>query len=161
MSAQITTDQVWSELEGQLFAVLGFVTPKGEPRSAGINYVVRDHKLYISTDRASWKAKYIAQNPHVSITVPIAKRVPFMPWIKIPAATITFSGSASVLGLDQVAPDIVAILFRGMDVDDELVKTCIVIEVVPERDFVTYGVGVPLMAMRRPEDARGRAPVAA
>jgi hypothetical protein len=34
-----------------------------------------------------------------------------------------------------------------------------VIEVTPEKDFLTYGVGVPLMKMRDPEEARGRAPV--
>jgi hypothetical protein len=31
--------------------------------------------------------------------------------------------------------------------------------VTPAKEFVTYGVGVPLMRMRHPEEARGRAPV--
>ena len=34
-----------------------------------------------------------------------------------------------------------------------------IIAIEPVGDFVTYGVGVPLMTMRNPEDARGRAPV--
>ena len=36
-----------------------------------------------------------------------------------------------------------------------------VIEVTPQKDFITYGVGIPLMQMRFPEKARGRAAVAA
>ena len=36
-------------------------------------------------------------NPHVSLTIPIAKGVPFLPWIKIPAAAITFAGEAKAL----------------------------------------------------------------
>ena len=35
-----------------------------------------------------------------------------------------------------------------------------VIEIVPEGEFVTYGIGVPLMKMRDPAIARGRAPAA-
>jgi hypothetical protein len=34
-----------------------------------------------------------------------------------------------------------------------------VIEVTPVGDFVTYGVGIPMMQMRDPEKSRGRAPV--
>lgn len=36
--------------------------------------------------------------------------------------------------------------------------TCI-LEVEPEGQFVTYGVGVPLLAMRDPRKAEGRVPV--
>ena len=34
------------------------------------------------------------------------------------------------------------------------------IEVSPQKDFITYGVGIPLMQMRFPEKARGRVTVA-
>jgi len=40
-----------------------------------------------------------------------------------------------------------------------MAESC-VIEVVPEKDFITYGIGMPLMQMRRPEKARGRISVA-
>ena len=33
------------------------------------------------------------------------------------------------------------------------------LEIVPEGSFLTYGIGVPLMKMRNPEEARGRVPV--
>ena len=34
------------------------------------------------------------------------------------------------------------------------------IEVVPQTEFLTYGVGIPLMQMRFPEKPRGRVAVA-
>jgi hypothetical protein len=34
-----------------------------------------------------------------------------------------------------------------------------IIEIVPEGDFLTYGIGVPLPRMRQPGLARGRVPV--
>ncbi len=160
MAAKLTGDQVWGELEKELFAVLGMVSAKGEARTAGIVYIVHDRKIYISSKTEAWKVRHIENNPHVSITIPIAKRIPIMPWIKIPAATITFSGKAIILETGDLDDDILHALFRGFEEDDELMATTSVIEVVPQGDFVTYGVGIPLMEMRHPEKARGRAPVA-
>jgi hypothetical protein len=87
MSVQLTSEQVWQEIEKNFFAVLGMVTAKEEARTVGINYVVDNQKLYIDTLKEAWKTKHIVANPHVSLTVPIAKRVPFMPWLKIPPDT--------------------------------------------------------------------------
>jgi hypothetical protein len=157
--AAITTDLVWKEVEKRLFAVLAYVTPKGEARTAGIVYVVRDRQLYIATGRDSWKARHIEKNGHVSLTVTIAKRIPFLPWIKIPAATVTFQGVASVSAPDAVSEDIRHALLRGLETDQELTAGMCVIQVKPHGDFITYGVGVPLLTMRKPEESRGRAPV--
>ena len=145
-------------MEKRLFAVLSYVTPKGQARSAGIVYVVKNRVLYIGTDTHSWKAKHIALNPNVAINVTIAKRIPFMPWIKIPDATIAFSATARVLPVDETDPDIIDALLKGMVEDPKIRETTCVLEVEPAGDFVTYGVGVPLLDMRDPKKARGRAP---
>jgi hypothetical protein len=159
MSNQLTSELVWKELEGELFAVLGMVNSRGEARSAGMVYIVHGNKLYLSTGKDSWKAHHTRANPNVSMTVPISKRVPLMPWIKIPAATITFSGKARVYDPADVKGEILHALLRGLEEDQErLAETC-VIEVQPKGDFVTYGVGVSLMEMRDPTLARGRVPV--
>ena len=159
MTLQLTTDQVWQEIEQNLFAVLGMVTPTGEARTVGIVYVVDNHKFYIGTAKAAWKAKHIAHNPHVSLTIPIAKRIPFIPWIKIPSVTITVSGVATVLEHQDVKADLLQKLYRDVVKDEKAMAESCVIEVVPEKDFVTYGVGIPLMQMRFPDKARGRAHV--
>jgi len=160
MTLQLTTDQVWQEIEQNLFAVLGMVTPKGEARTVGIVYIVNDRKLYIGTQKAAWKAKHIAANPHVSLTVPLAKRIPLLPWIKIPAATITFSGVARVRENSEVKADVLKALYRDVVKDEQAMAASCVIEVTPEGEFITYGVGIPLMQMRFPDKARGRAAVA-
>ncbi len=160
MSLQLSVEQVWKEMESDLFAILGMVTAIGEARTVGIVYIVHDRKIYISSKTEAWKVRHVQNNPHVSVTVPIAKRIPLLPWIKIPAATITFSGKANILETRDLDDDILHALFRGFEDDDELMATTSVIEVVPQGDFVTYGVGIPLMEMRHPEKARGRAPVA-
>jgi hypothetical protein len=160
MTLQLTTEQVWQEIEANLFAVLGMVTPTGEARTAGIVYVVDDHKLYIATAKAAWKTKHIARNPHVSLTIPIAKHIPFLPWIKIPAATITFSGVATVLEHRDVKAAVLKKLYRDVVKDEKAMAESCIIEVMPQEDFITYGVGIPLMQMRFPVKARGRVAVA-
>lgn len=159
MSLLLPSEQVWQALEKELFAVLGMTTAKHEARTVGIVYVVHNRKLYITSLKSTWKVKHIVQNPHVSLTVPIAKRIPFMPWVKIPAATITFSGTAQIRALSDIAPELAAKLFRGQEQKPEMQAQACVIEVTPEKDFVTYGIGVSLMTMREPEKSRGRAPV--
>jgi hypothetical protein len=156
---KLTSEQVWIELKKEMFAVLGMVTPKGEARTIGIVYIVHDRKLYISTQKDSWKARHVQRNPHVSLTVPIAKRIPLMPFIKIPAATITFSGTAKVLDPQVLGQDILHALLQGNEKDTQKLDNLSVLEIEAQGEFVTYGIGIPLMEMRFPEKARGRAPV--
>lgn len=161
MTVQLTTDQVWQAIEKEVFAVLGMVTAGNEARTVGIVYVARDRKLYIGTDRDAWKVRHVSANSHVSMTIPIAKRIPLIPWIKIPSATITFCGEARVLSAEETPPEVLQAVFRGMAEDDERVATSCLIEVTPVKEFITYGVGVSLMQMRDPKKARGRVPVGA
>lgn len=160
MATKLTAAQVWRHIDQNLFAVLGMVTPHGEARTVGVVYVVDDHKLYIGTLKAAWKAKHIAHNPHVSLTIPISKRLPFMPWVKIPAATITFSGLARVLDHRDVSADLLRRLYRDVVKDADTLAASCVIEVAPQHEFITYGVGTSLLQMRFPEQARGRVAVA-
>jgi hypothetical protein len=159
MGAKLTAAQVWRHIDQNLFAVLGMVTPQGEARTVGIVYVTDGRKLYIGTLKSAWKARHIAHNPHVSLTIPIAKRLPFIPWIKIPAATITFSGVARVLEHCEVSVDVLRRLYRDVVKDASAMAASCVIEVAPQKEFITYGVGTSLMEMRFPEKARGRVAV--
>ena len=158
MSAPVTTDSVWKEVEKRSFAVLAMVTPKEEARTAGIVYTTQDRRLYIGTARDSFKAKWIEANPSVSLTVTIPKRIPFVPFVPIPAATITFQGDASVISVDEADERAVAALFRGLELDAAEEQHCL-IRIDPKGRFLTYGVGVPLLTMRTPAKARGAAAV--
>ena len=160
MPATPSTDQVWEEIKKQVFAVLGFVSRNGEARTAGICYVVQGQELFIATGRTSWKTRHIEGNPNVSLTVTIPKRIPLLPWIKIPPATVTFQGRATVCGVEEISGEIQRSLLRSLELDPDTRKKTCIIRVTPSGEFVTYGVGVPLLTMKHPEQARGRAPVA-
>lgn len=159
MTNPVTTETVWNAIEKELFAVLGMVTVDDQSRTVGIVYQVQHRKLYIGTGIDTWKARHISKNPHVSLTIPIPKRIPFLPWIRIPQATISFPGTAKVIPSDKADPDLLRLVFREAVNDQDLLETYCLIEVVPGGDFITYGIGIPLLKMRNPHEARGRASV--
>ena len=158
-STQLTTEGVWDVIDKEIFGVLGMVTANNESRTVGIVYIVKNRKFYIGTNKDAWKARHIAQNSAVSMTIPIAKRVAIMPWLKIPAATITFSGTARLMKIDETPPEVVTAVYRDIATQKEKMADAYMIEVTPQKDFITYGIGMPLMQMRFPDKARGRVPV--
>lgn len=158
----ITNDDVWKAIAKQNFMVIGMVSRRGEARTAGVMHYVHDGVIWFTTNDREWKARHIAANPAVSVTVPIAKRVPFVPWIKIPAATITFHGIAETVPVADLPADVRDVLLHGLEVTDGGERGALIaIAVRPTGDFVTYGVGVSALGMRDTEGARGRAPAAA
>ncbi len=158
MQRLISAEQVWREIERRSFAVLSYVSPSGRARSSGIVYVAVDHVLYVRVAAESWKARHIRRNPHVALNVTIPKRVPLLPFVQIPDATIAFGGEARVWRMDEVEAELRDhVLARMIDhPSDE--ETCL-IEIRPTGHFATYGVGVSLWAMRNPRTARARVPV--
>jgi len=159
MSQQLSSEIVWKALEKELFAVLGVATEKGESRTSGIVYIVHEKKIYIAARKSAWKVRHIRTHAGVSLTVPIHKQIPFMPWVRIPAATITFCGEAVILQPQDLSEDILYALLRTTAQDEKVLAEMAVIEVRPVGEFVTYGIGIPMIAMRDPKKARGRAPV--
>jgi Pyridoxamine 5'-phosphate oxidase len=158
----ITSEAVWEAIAKQNFMVIGMVSARGEARTVGVMHHVNDRRLWFTTNDREWKARHIAGNPSVSVTVPIAKRVPLMPWIKVPAATITFCGVAETIPAADLPPDVSDALLHGLEVTDGGERGALVaIGVRPTGDFVTYGVGVSVLGMHDTELARGRASAAA
>ena len=147
-----TADDIWPVIERWPFAVLGFVTPRGEPRAAGVMYVVRGRKLWVLTGPDTWKALHIRANPHVSVTVPVP-RLPIR-IRQVPPAVITFSGVATIHPIDEVAEDIRLALTRGL----EGIGDACAIEIEPAGHFVTYGIGIPAVRMRNPHKSLARVP---
>lgn len=152
-----TTEQVWEALDGSIFGVLAFVNRKGHPRTAGVCYAVHRRSLYVSTDKSMWKVRHITANPNVSMTVTIPKRVPFLPFIKVPPATVTFHGEAQILDVDDIETSVFQRLGRGNERDPDVLEATAIIRIIPRGDFVTYGIAMPITQMRKHEQAHGRA----
>ena len=150
--------KVWKAISSTNFMVIGMVSAKGEARTAGVMHVVDDGRLWFTTNEREWKARHIAANPGVSVTVPVPKRIPFVPWVKVPAATITFTGVAETIPAQRLPAEAKHALLHGLEVSDGGERGALIaVGVRPTGDFVTYGIGVSILGMRDTELARGRA----
>lgn len=156
---QVTTHQVWAELERRVFAVVGMVTARGEARTVGIMPIVRDRAIWFGSMDSEWKVKHVRTHPQVSVTYPVQRNVPLLPMIKVPAATVTFQGTASVLSGPEIPAEVWRALTRGVEVPTADSGN-VVVRIEPTGDFLTYGIGTSLLGMRDTANARGRAPVA-
>jgi hypothetical protein len=145
---------VWRALTTSSFAVLSYVTPDGEPRSSGVVYVTAGRRLYVAVAPDSWKARHIPATGQVAVTVPVRRGGVMSLLMPIPPATISFHARATVRPAGALAVGELARL-----IPPERRADCRVIEIVPHGNFVTYGIGVPLMKMRDPAASRGRVPV--
>ncbi len=153
------TKMAWRAIEKASFAVLGYMTPAGEPRSSGVVYKVLGRRLYVAVAPDSWKAKHIAASGRVAVTVTVRRGGALSLVAPIPPATISFHATARVFPAGSA--DGAAIIDRlGSLLPRERRSSASIIEIAPEGAFVTYGVGVPLMKMRDPSVARARMPVA-
>ena len=155
---RMTSEQAWRAITRASFAVVSYVTPAGEPRSSGVVYATAGRRLYVAIAPDSWKAKHITASGRVSVTVPVRRGGLLSLLFPIPPATISFHGTAIVHPAGSVtasvAPDELAALLPAVRQ-----ASCCVLEIIPEGQFVTYGLGVSLARMRNPADARARVPV--
>ena len=155
---QISTGQVWHAIGRSSFAILGYVTPNGEPRSSGVVYGVAGHRLYTAVAPDSWKARQIADGQEVALTVPVRRGGLLSLLFPIPPATISFHARAVVhqpgaLDLRSVSKQLESL------VPPKRRAAATILELEPEGVFVTYGIGVSLRAMIDPVKARARVPV--
>jgi hypothetical protein len=157
-SAALSSDRVWKDIENASFAVLSYATPTGEPRSSGVVYKTDGRRLYVAVAPDGWKAKHVARAGRVAVTVPVRRGGILSLLMPIPPATISFHASAAVHA--PGSPGMGWMLDRlGSLLPPERQASATIIEIVPEGAFVTFGIGIPLGAMRHPEKARSRVPV--
>ena len=156
--AHVTAEQVWRQVERASFAVISYVTPVGEPRSSGVVYKTVDKRLYTVVAPESWKARHIAADKHVSLTIPVRRGGVLALVFPIPPATISFHATAIVHPAGSVK---IASLSKDLEalLPPERRDAGMLIELIPEGRFLAYGVGVSLMDMQKPELARASVPI--
>ncbi len=156
-SIGLTSEHVWKELAKRSFGVMSHVAESGEPRSSGVVYGVRGHSILVVVDAGSWKARTIREGQVLAFTVPVRRGGLLAMLFPIPPAAISFHarvhvGEPGLLDRSSLPPKF-ARLLPPSDHPTRL------LELAPEGNFLCYGIGVSLMAMREPEKSQARVPV--
>ena len=154
----LTTERVWSELQKASFAVISYVTPAGKPRSSGVMCAAARHRLYVVTAPDSWKARQISDGDEVAVTVPIRRGGLLSLIGPSPPATVSFHATATVHPADSVSIESVPKKLASQ-LPKERRRTGCLLELVPDGNFLTYGLGVSLQDMAKPAAAQAHVPV--
>jgi hypothetical protein len=149
----LDAEEVLEAIGKRTFATVATTSPEGWPHAAGVLYAMAGDALYVSTMRASRKARNILENPKVAVSVPV-RRAPVGP-----PSNISFQTTAQVLELDDpelrtaaVSGDLKAITGHG---ELDLPGGCFLRIALP-RKAVTYGMGMSLLSLvRDPMNASG------
>lgn len=157
-SVAVSRQAVWRALERASFAVLSHVTAAGEPRSSGVVYGVAARRLFVAVAADGWKARDIATGDEVALTVPVRRGGLLALVAPIPPATITFRARATVHPAGSLDIASVSQTLAKLVPESRKTGSCI-LELAPEGQFLTYGIGVSLMAMANPALALARVPV--
>ena len=154
----LSSEQVWQSVARASFAVLSHVTPTGEPRSSGVVYKAIGRKLVVAVAPGSWKARHIAADGRVAVTVLVRRGGILSLVAPIPPAAISFHGTA--VAHPAGSPQARSVLDEmGSLIPAERRASACVIEIMPVGAFCTYGLGVSLRAMLDPAAAQARVQV--
>lgn len=94
-----TFEALMAALRKRSFAVLATADARGRPQAAGVVYAIAREgaAFYVMTRTHLQKARNVAENPNISLVVPLTRRVLGF----LPPPTIQFQGSAEILPRDH------------------------------------------------------------
>ena len=157
MDRRPTFDLVLRQLRIHTFAVLSTVSGESRPHSVGVNYGVsrpaRPFVVYVMTRRHLKKARNIAQNPSVSLVVPLTRR-----WLWfLPPPTVQLRGRAEILEwTDEEGTDVFRRFWIGRRILNAYrrshrggeTRICF-LKITPDPVLETYMVGYSVWQIRR------------
>lgn len=154
---RVTFELVLSHLRKRDFAVLSTIRTESRPHSVGVNYGVsrpgRDLVIYVMTRKHLQKARNIAQNPNVSLVVPLTRR---LLWF-LPPPTIQLHGHAEIVDwTDEEGTDVFRRFWMGRRILEAYreshrrgeTRICF-LKITPDPVVYTYMVGYSIWQLRR------------
>jgi nitroimidazol reductase NimA-like FMN-containing flavoprotein (pyridoxamine 5'-phosphate oxidase superfamily) len=145
--------EVRNILRKKNWLVLSTVDTKNIPHSSVIVYQSDGNVIYCMTGKNTLKARNIRSNNKVSITLPFRKNF-FHKIIPAPPAELHFTAKAEIKPFDDEEARKVFSKYLKYQENIENQKENIWLKITPSKRIATYGVGIRLFKMRKPEVSR-------
>ena len=153
---RVTFEAVLRHLRKRDFAVLSTISNESTPHAVGVNYGVsrpgRDLVIYVMTRRHLQKAQNIAQNPNVSLVVPLTRRLLSF----LPPPTIQLHRRAEIVDwTDEEGTEVFRRFWMGRRILDAYqasrrrgeTRICF-LKIMPDPVIYTYMVGSNIWQLR-------------
>ena len=140
-------------MKKNIWCVLSTTNIKGNPQSSVVMYQSDGKAIYFTTGETALKARNMRRNNNVSITIPFWMNT-FHKLIPAPPAELHFRGTVEFLNREH--EEIQKNLARVLKFEEKAglsVKT-VYAKVTPGKKIATFGVGIKLLELRKPEKSR-------
>ncbi|MFW9877287.1 MAG: pyridoxamine 5'-phosphate oxidase family protein [Candidatus Thorarchaeota archaeon] len=145
--------EVRTIIKKNMWLVISTVDKELQPHSSVVMYQSDGYNIYFETGENTLKAKNIRVNNKISVTIPFRKNF-LHKIIPAPPAEIHFKAIAEFTSKDndtaKKVMEKVLIYNEKAGIEDGTVW----IKIIPSNIIATFGVGVKLLDMRKPEKAR-------
>ncbi len=149
---------VEKQLRKKSFGVISVVDSQGRPHSTGVIYAIppRPHPFhfYVLTGIDYRKTRYIRLNPNVAFMVTFPHY-----WMRfVPANAVHFQATAEILPFSDPTAQAT---FRNsritrMNLSSEYDEhEMVFIKIIPPKSLNVYGLGIPMLEMRKDPGAAG------
>ena len=145
-------DEVRSILRKKNWLVLGTVDDKNVPHSSVVVYQSDGYVIYCMTGKSTLKARNIRGNNKVSVTLPFRKNF-IHKIVPAPPAELHFTAEAEIKSFDDEEARNIFSKYLKYHENVENKEENIWLKITPSKRVATYGVGIKLFKMRKPEKA--------
>ncbi|MFW9897397.1 MAG: pyridoxamine 5'-phosphate oxidase family protein [Candidatus Thorarchaeota archaeon] len=140
-------------IKKSMWLVLSTADKETQPHSSVVMYQSDGYDIYFETGENSLKVRNIRENNKVSVAIPFRKNF-FHKIIPAPPAELHFKAEAEFVSKeDEKARKIMEKVLK-FDEKAGVSEESVWIKIVPSNIISTYGVGIKLLDMRKPEKAR-------
>ncbi|MFX0138522.1 MAG: pyridoxamine 5'-phosphate oxidase family protein [Candidatus Hodarchaeota archaeon] len=140
-------------IKENMWLVLSTVDDEGQPHSSVVMYQSDGYDIYFETGENALKTRSIRDNNRISVTIPFRKNF-LHKIIPAPPAELHFKAKAEFISKDDEKAR--KIMERVIKYEEKagIEDGTVWIKIIPSNIISTFGVGVKLLDMRKPEKAR-------
>ena len=146
-------EEVKKILKSNMWLVISTVDEKNRPHSSVVVYQSDGDILICQTGIDTVKARSIKKNSNISVTIPFRKNF-LHKLVPAPPAELHFTATAEILPYDNEEAKKIFARFLKHSESVEKPQETIWIKIKPSKLISTYGVGIKLLDMRKPNKAR-------
>lgn len=146
-------EEVRKILRKNMWMVLATADENNQPHCSVVVYQSDGNVIYFQTGPTALKTKHIQQNNKISITIPFRKNFGHK-LIPAPPAELHFKATAEIVPKDNEEAKSILARFIRIAEKAELKQETIWVKITPISPIATFGVGIKLRHMRKPEKAR-------
>ncbi|MFX1329096.1 MAG: pyridoxamine 5'-phosphate oxidase family protein [Promethearchaeota archaeon] len=140
-------------IKKNMWLVLGTVDNEQQPHSSVVMYQSDGYDIYFETGENTLKARNIRVNNKISVTIPFRKSF-LHKIIPAPPAELHFKAVAEFISKDNEKARKIMEKVIKYEEKAGIEDGSVWIKIVPSNIISTFGVGVKLLDMRKPEKAR-------